>query len=402
MSTYCALPWNHLATHPQGDVGLCCRVDFYNGRGMAFDNRGAGVRYFKNLNSETINTIVNSDSFKDARLKMLKGEKPLPCMGCYKDEDLGLISKRMRENSVFNFKIDDLRSRTGDAGEITPNIEYAELRLGNLCNLKCRTCNPNSSSKWTAEYGLMQNQIDFVTQYDLKANFTWAEKESFWSDFLANAQHLKLLYINGGEPTLISQHWQFLQNLIELNLSQTIEVKYNINMTYLPQNAFEIWSKFKSVAIGASVDDLNERNSYIRHGAKWTEILKNLNLIREAGFNIAVEQTVSVYNIFYLDEMEEFCKINKIGYGLNFVYDPDYLSVNCLPDQIKKLVLEKLKNKISNQYFIEISAQMSAKEDLSLWNKFKTYNRFIDRSRNENFTALFSEYANILSSEGFL
>ena len=402
MTTYCALPWNHLATHPDGAVSLCCRVDFNEGIGMSFDKQVGANRLFYNLNFDKIEKIINSDSFKEVRLKMLKSERPLPCLSCFKEEDLGLVSKRMRENSIFDVEIADLKLKTSDSGEISPNIEYAELRLGNLCNLKCRTCNPNSSSKWSAEYGTTQDSLDFIKKYDLKANFKWAETEVFWADFLANTQQLKQLYINGGEPTLIKQHWLYLQKLIDLNLSKNINIKYNINMTYLPQNAFAIWRQFKSVYIGASVDDLNERNTYIRHGANWEEILKNLKLIHDAGFAIAIEQTVSVYNVFYLDEMELLCKNNKLGYGLNFVYDPDYLAIGCIPDRVKKIILSKLKNKISDNLFKDISAHMSAKENLELWEKFKMYNQFLDKNRNENFKDSFSEYTNILSSEGFL
>ena len=45
---------------------------------------------------------------------------------------------------------------------------------------------------------------------------------------------------------------------------------------------------------------------------------------------------------------------------------------------------------------------MSAKENLELWEKFKMYNQFLDKNRNENFKDSFSEYTNILSAEGFL
>jgi hypothetical protein len=40
---------------------------------------------------------------------------------------------------------------------------------------------------------------------------------------------LKLLFINGGEPTLIKQHWAYLEKLIKAGLAENIEIKYNIN-----------------------------------------------------------------------------------------------------------------------------------------------------------------------------
>lgn len=402
MSTHCPLPWNHLATHPQGETSLCCRVDYVDGRGMAFNRKQDGGRKFGNLNRDSLEDIINSDSFKDARLKMLAGEKPLACMGCFKDEERGLVSKRMRETEIFKMSIDELKSKTSATGEIDLNLEYAELRLGNLCNLKCRTCNPNSSSKWAAEYETMQSKLDFVRKFPISGDFQWAEKEDFWNNFLAHSDNLKMLFINGGEPTLIKQHWIFLQKLIDLGFSRNIDIKYNINMTYLPEKAFEIWKQFKSVMVGASIDDLPERNSYIRAGAEWEKIFSNLESIRDAGFGIAVEQTVSIYNIFYLDEMENFCKKNRVGHGLNFVYDPEFLAVYCIPDRVKARILAKLSNGISGHLFAEIAAQLTAKEDLVLWEKFRTYTRYLDESRNENFENIFPDYSGLLASEGYL
>lgn len=399
MSTHCPLPWMHLATHPQGDVSLCCRVDFNEGKGMSFDHLPDGGRYFYNLNRDKVDRVMNSGSFKNVRLEMLSGLKPAACAGCYKDEDLGLVSKRMRENEIFNLSQDDLKKMTAPDGSITTKILYAELRLGNLCNLKCRTCNPNSSNKWKAEYGQMQDSLDFVRKYDLNGNFSWAENEEFWSDFLAHALDLKLLYINGGEPTLIKQHWLFLQKLISLGVSKNIDIKYNINTTYLPENVFDIWKQFKSVFVGASVDDLEQRNAYIRQGAKWDVIVKNLALMRDAGIGLAIEQTVSAYNVFYLDEMEKFCSEMKIGYGLNFVYDPDYLSIRCLPDAVKQKIITKLQPTLSSKWFSEVSAHLSDRSDETLWSQFKKYNYYLDKSREESFEQTFPEFYSLLQSE---
>jgi organic radical activating enzyme len=328
---------------------------------------------------------------------MLKGERPLACSGCYKDEDLGLVSKRMRENEIFKLNRDDLAKLTEPNGAIHSNIEYAELRLGNLCNLKCRTCNPNSSSKWSSEYGTMQDTLDFVRKYDLKANFKWAESDIFWKEFLASSKDLKQLYINGGEPTLIKQHWFFLERLVDLGLSTSIEIKYNINSTYLPQNAFNIWKNFKSVSVGVSIDDIDKRNSYIRHGSDWNEVIKNLLSISSAGFHVAIEQTVSAYNVFYLDEMEVFCEKNNLGYGLNFVYDPEYLSIKCIPDHAKIKILNKLNNKLSDKWFNEVKAHLSEKSRADLWDQFNKYNQFLDKVRNESFQTVFFEFNNILN-----
>lgn len=398
VQSFCVLPWLHLATHPHGGVSLCCRVDYTDGVGMSFNQKGES-REFLNLNHSNLSDVMNSDSFKEARAQMLQGKWPKACMGCHKEEASGLKSKRQRENEYFDFSVLKAKSLTSPIGEIKPQFEYLELRLGNLCNLKCRTCNPYSSTKWTQDYRQLEENLDFVRKYDRSAIFSWAEDETFWQNAFECSKNLKLLFINGGEPTLIKQHWGYLENLIESGLAKNIEIKYNINMTFLPAKAKDIWKKFKSVFIGASIDDLGPRNSYIRHGADWNLIEENLLKIKSWGIPIAIEQTVSVMNVFYLDEVEKYTQKVGVGYGLNFVYDPSFLAVDILPTETKALVLSKLrKSGYSERWLKHVEAHLQSTSNKDLFAQFLKYTRELDQMRGENFQTTFAEFAKILNS----
>jgi hypothetical protein len=80
-NTFCVLPWIHLATHPNGEVSLCCEVD-NSSNGLAHNNK-LNQKKRLNLNENSIENILNSDSFKDVRLKMLDGKIPDACKGCF-------------------------------------------------------------------------------------------------------------------------------------------------------------------------------------------------------------------------------------------------------------------------------------------------------------------------------
>ena len=58
--TFCILPWTHIATWTDGSALLCCV---------------AQNSHKLNFNKDSVDTIWNSEHFKDARVKMLKGEK---------------------------------------------------------------------------------------------------------------------------------------------------------------------------------------------------------------------------------------------------------------------------------------------------------------------------------------
>ena len=97
--SFCPLPWNHLATHPDGQVSLCCEAETLNGVSNAHFTVSQ-TRVFNTLLSTKydFNKITNSESFNDVRLKMLNGEYPDQCKKCWDSEAAGNSSKRTVES----------------------------------------------------------------------------------------------------------------------------------------------------------------------------------------------------------------------------------------------------------------------------------------------------------------
>ncbi len=400
-STYCVLPWNHLASHPQGMVSLCCRVDFKDGLGMAKERNQQGQDHYFNLADEGIQAVMNSQTHREARIQMLKGERPAACRGCYQDEDQGLKSKRQRENEIFrSHSIESLQAATDSSGQIEAKLEYLELRLGRKCNLKCRTCNPSSSSSWAQEYKRIQAELPFVREYG-EFNDEWTESEKFWLDLSQQSSSVSTIYINGGEPTLNERHWWYLRTLIELGRAREVELLYNINMTVLPDSALEIWRKFKKVHIGASIDDVGVRNRYIRSASDWNVVLGNLRRLRDSGLSVGITQTVSAYNFFYLDELFSLAERERVGLGHNYVYDPEFLSVEALPLSVRTQGLLDLKKRLPETIWNQLNSKFSGPDRPELWPQFRAYTLALDRQRNESFEDVFSEFVTLLNSQDF-
>ena len=157
MSTFCPLLFQHLATHPHGGVTHCCIADHRDAISSSRDNNENGHRYY-NLNQDTVHDTMNSESFCKARLEVLDNKKPQACMRCYNEEDKGMQSKRLGEIKNYpNYTQDVAQSVTDADGYIQDvQLDFVELRLGNTCNVACRTCNPASSSKWRNDYNKLQ------------------------------------------------------------------------------------------------------------------------------------------------------------------------------------------------------------------------------------------------------
>ena len=83
--TFCALPWIHLATRPNGDVRLCCTANA-SGAGDTDEKivgllRKDGINL--NLRDHSVGEIWNSQQMKETRLMMLRGEVPASCKKCF-------------------------------------------------------------------------------------------------------------------------------------------------------------------------------------------------------------------------------------------------------------------------------------------------------------------------------
>jgi hypothetical protein len=155
-STWCPLPFIHIATRPNGDVRVCCTANA-SGAGI-IDIKDAGLvkegTENLNLKTHTISQIWNSQYMKNIRLDMLSNKIPTSCEKCFKEEAQGIKSKRNWETQVWSERLDlkSIVDQTAGDGSLPVSIPYFDLRLGNLCQLKCIMCSPHDSSSWIKDW----------------------------------------------------------------------------------------------------------------------------------------------------------------------------------------------------------------------------------------------------------
>lgn len=363
-STFCPLPWIHLATRPNGDVRLCCTA---NASGAGVDDvKDAGLvkqnGQVMNLQYNTISEVWNSNYMKTVRLQMLEGKVPPSCTKCFEEESKGIVSKRQWESSVWNERLDiaTIIDTTEEDGSLPIDIPYFDLRLGNLCQLKCIMCSPHDSSSWIKEWKLQYPKYKTVElkqdqQWDSEFDYTWYKKGSFLNDMRSQAYNIRELYFAGGEPLLIPEHYKILEFMVETGAARLCVLRYNSNGLALPEKLFDLWKHFKEVKFNFSVDALGDRNDYIRYPSKWADVVANLERLDDTPSNITVNiacavQLLNVLNIPELvnwKESKNFKKINLPPYGAgligtHLVYLPSYLSVRVLPKHLKDRVSKQV------------------------------------------------------------
>ena len=229
-----------------------------------------------------------------------------------------------------------------------------------------------------------------------------ALEKNFYEDLFNCAPNLEVLYINGGEPTLIKAHWKFLDMLVESGRSKNIILWYNINMTQVPDKAIPLWKEFKEARVCPSIDDLDHRNKFIRYPTEWSDVEKNLEKIMQVPeLNVRITQTVSAYSYIYLDEFLDWA---PVPVDMNFVYDPDYLSPAILPPVVRRYAHDKFRKTMGNRHELGTLLSMFNDDDWdeTKWEHFCRYNDELDKIRgHENgWREVFPELISLCEENG--
>ena len=104
------------------------------------------------LYNSSIEEIWNSSHLRAVRRSMFKGEEVFECAHCYKMEETTPNSHRIDSNSRWKSELGPLFNELVAASShrefaVFDLPVYLQLIPGNLCNLKCRICFPEYSSR---------------------------------------------------------------------------------------------------------------------------------------------------------------------------------------------------------------------------------------------------------------
>jgi len=372
--TICPLAWNGLYLSPTGKISPCC---YFNIQTTPEDY---------NIN---YSNIMEHPFIEDVRKKMKEGRPISNCDKCYRDE-------KIRGSSLRTITIKNMETyfkEVLDAPYVlsdTPSLKYLDLNLSNVCNLKCRMCNPSYSTSW---------YID-----SKKLGLSIPKGIISHNDPLNGVDLKNLVYIKiaGGEPTMEQEK---IISILERTQIENIGLVIVTNCTILPnKRLFDLLKKCQRVYWTISIDALGPLNDFLRKNSNWIEVEKNLKWYYENFVDITVHSVVSIYNINCFTDLidyikKEFPKIThnhamaETSYGgVNNWMDPCHL-----PDNVKEFLLEK--NKIDKQkygrdifYAVEHSLRTSGN-----FEEFLKIDKKLNQIRNEHWKNYNKELYNLIS-----
>lgn len=340
----CKALTNHICFSVEGHYKPCCTYRY--------------LRPEYKVSEYTPAEFLSTEYMQNIKRNMQGDQWDPGCEVCKQNEDAKGVSQRMIYNHLMR--------------EPAGTLEFLDYTTGNQCNLSCRMCFPEVSSKWNKLLG---------TKFNNKNNFA-AAISSF------DTSKLKRISYVGGEPFITGEANQVLDYAAENNLI----FHFFTNLTYWPEKFLPKLKKCKKVFATYSIDGIGKINDYIRHPSEWNIIEENFhkwldffnNELDNSSQSISV--TLQAYNFHQIHEIKEYFKKYKVIPTLIHLDRPNYLRFDALPpDYVEKYINPSSKNYVEQYKF-----------NYPLFCKLKSYTKDMDKMLGRKIEDYLPELAELL------
>lgn len=302
-----------------------------------------------------INNIIEwktNTKFNDIRNKMVNGTLiPEYCDDCYKREEIGQESMRQFETLEWASRID--ATSADDFVDIEKPLYY-EIRPSNKCNIMCRTCDDQHSHLIEKEYKKIG--IPLVSAKDKYQNTPFDQ-----IDF----KSVQAIYVGGGEPTIMSEFYNFLQKCISVGRTD-FDLNIGTNGLKFSDKIIKLLDHFSSVCFSVSFDGYKKINDYIRWRSDFDTIVDNAHMLQNRGHKIGLQTVFSMYNLTRIHEIFEFYDREFPGCSslVNFGTGPDHYEPDNHP--CPDLVVESMKRCQQTKVYYANGRSLKSMVDLTL------------------------------------
>lgn len=336
---YCAAPWRGLHINPRGDIKTCCAGD---------------PNMLGNLNEQSIENVLFGPKMIEIRQSIRRGEPHAYCYNCVQAERYGRSERDWHNNVSPEFD-----SKTATDLEHVPTL--IDVRWNTTCNLSCNYCAPACSSKWANLQGI---PVKSGTRpyYEQVCDYLEHHRE-----------HVREVALVGGEPLLLPENERLL-DVIPDNCTVTLITNANVDLDN--NKIFKKLSQRQRVGWSLSFDNIGERFEYVRHGASWDTLIKNLDRIQKLMINSqhwgGIHAVYNIYNATRLIEFTQFARSRNLSIHWQSLYQPKFLDPARLENHFVELARLEIKNLLDmniclpdeHKFFQTVLDQLTVKENL--------------------------------------
>ncbi len=362
------MPWTGLMYNFDGKVKNCIRSDEKTG-------------LLGNIKQAPIEEILLGPTNVTKQTNITNNKSAAGCHTCYDlergKEGLDIISDRIFY--IREFKKTPLNTyRSGNF-----DLQTIDVRWTNLCNFACVYCSEQFSSKWANELN-----IKIETPADKQLS-------DFREYIYRHAKQLKHVYLAGGEPLLMKENLELLQEL-----NPDVNLRINTNLSKVDTGVFDAVCRFKNVHWTVSVETTEDEFEYIRFGGRWQDFLDNLNTIRKLDHKISFNMLWFLLNHDSVFDCVDYLKglgFHNNSFVIGALLGPDYLNIRHLPENVLDSLKLKLELRINENpgYLLEDSYQnmlhyITQPIEKNLTNSFEQL-AIMDQRRGVDSSKIFTE-----------
>ena len=344
---FCNTPWYELHVYWDGSLGICCQEDH-----KLYDPSQSW-----NIADVSIRDWFNSLPVRQFRSAVLADQPVSACSRCYAEEHGGGHSRRLRSNAksvIFTrqaFRPSFMQSpgqthfqhsqlNQGHTATLPIDIH---VDLGNYCNLACKMCDARASSTIAAQevkWGISSSRQYLGTD--------WTRDPAVWQRFLdqlLDLSGLNNIHFMGGE-TLLTRRFDDLVDWLDRHGRHDVCFSFVTNGTVYREDLLERLSRFRRVGIEVSVETMTDHNRYQRQGTDNDLVRRNLYLFRQwsdrGDITVTLRPAPSLLSVGWYHTLLDYAIRHRLVVKSNLCTSPDFLRIEVLPDDVKRLYLDRL------------------------------------------------------------
>ena len=346
--TMCYKTWNDIIISlPKKTVSWCCKTNLtaQQTKETTFD--------LDTLNTQGIDFLFNHPILQKRKNDLATGVRCPDCWVCWESEDRSGQSHR----TLYTKSHESKELWTGEFDYDTP-FTFIELELTNKCNMACVYCWPPLSSRWQKE--LKQRHPDTEDEIFHKVMELLSE---YFNTTLAQSPFINISLL-GGEPFFTDHMYIFLEYLSKFHIKpeQKVSVIITTGMSFPTQKFkkfIELIERTPNITyvMQLSGEAIEKRAELIRWGLdfeKWndnldmffTESARLTNERLAIGFGCA-HSCLSLpyfkdFLVYINNKMKEHAYNLEIWFGVNYIEEPQHLSISMLDSHHADAVTEQI------------------------------------------------------------
>lgn len=313
-NNFCSAPFTHIHIGPDTKVTTCCKSRHALG----------------DIKDNTIEEIYSGEFAKEIRRSMLEGKQHWQCNGCFNFENkVGQHAEnRISSNYQTQPYIDELKDNILADGSLkSPTPGFVDILWTNKCNFACLGCTPELSTTinnvYKQEFATLNGRTLEEYHPEIKGEWQSGNEEKI-RYVLKNADKIKFIHMQGGEPFLTEDIYDFMDAMIGAGLHKKIKIMAHTNGSIsknyrgkdLVKDYLAQWGQ--NAKINLSIDGIDQRGEYIRYGFKNNIWENTFNKMMDSDIVVGVSSRINFFNVATLDEFGSYVKkikpIDEKGY----------------------------------------------------------------------------------------